>query len=172
MDWLGDQVALGKVEMGAGVRPGGVPERWHQRPDCVFEHLPLFSEPNVEGMELRGVGSFSHPEFDSTARNDVEGRDLFGDPPRVVGGEVFYPVADSDLVGPGRDRGQEDLGRRIVAVLLEEVVLRGPDHVIAESIGQDRLLDRLVEGANLRIWIPRLGYLDLEEQSEFHLPTS
>jgi hypothetical protein len=54
-------------------------------------------------------------------------------------------VAEADAPGRARARGEEDLRRGGVRVLLEEVVLDLPDVVDAQPIGQLHLLDRLLE---------------------------
>ena len=67
-------------------------------------------------------------------------------------------------------RGQEDLGRRRVAVLLEEVVLDLPDVVVAETVGQLDLLERVLEEPVLAVLAPRPRQLVLVEDPELHEP--
>ena len=60
----------------------------------------------------------------------------------VVGlGHEPHAVAEPDALGLRGDRAVEHLGVRAVRVLLEEVVLDGPEGVPAELLAGDRLLD-------------------------------
>ena len=51
-------------------------------------------------------------------------------------------------------RGEEHLGRRGVAVLLEEVVLDLPGVVVAEPVGQLDLVERVLEQLVLVVSLP------------------
>src|SRR5882672_5742041 len=53
-----------------------------------------------------------------------------------------------------------------MAVLLEEVVLRLPNHVESQPVGKLDLLQRLVEDPVLGVGVPRLGNLVFVEQTE------
>ena len=68
----------------------------------------------------------------------------------------------------GRDRAVEHLGVGAVRVLLEEVVLDRPHAVPAELVGEDRLLEGVVERLALAVGVPRSGDRDLVEQRELH----
>jgi len=67
------------------------------------------------------------------------------------------PVAESDAAGPLAGGGQEHLGRRRVGVLLEEVVLHGPDAVEAEGVGQLDLIEGVLEQDAFVVWTPWTG---------------
>ena len=53
-------------------------------------------------------------------------------------------------------------------VLLEEVVLDGPERVEAGLLAGDRLLERVLVGDVLAVGIPRAGDGNLVEQGELH----
>ena len=67
-----------------------------------------------------------------------------------------------------RDGGEEDLGRRGVRELGQEVVLDLPDGVVAELVGELDLLERLVVAAVLAALVVRLRHLELVEEVELH----
>ncbi len=54
-------------------------------------------------------------------------------------------------------RAEEHLGRRTVAVLLEEVVLDLPHVVVPETVGGLDLIEDLVEEHALAVDTPRVG---------------
>ena len=68
------------------------------------------------------------------------------------------------------DRGEEQLGRARVAVLLEEVVLDLPHVVDAEPVGELALLERLLQQLVLGVVAPRTRELVLVEDPELHDP--
>src|SRR5262249_22036384 len=98
-----------------------------------------------------------------------ERRDALGDPDRVIiaVGQERHAVADADALGPCGDKRQEDLGRRRVGVLEQAVMLDLPDAVVAERVGQDRLLQAVVEGLRFG-GSRRPGDLHLEKNGELH----
>src|SRR4051812_3010501 len=77
-------------------------------------------------------------------------------------------VADADVLGPRGAGGEEDLGRRGMRVLLEEVMLDLPDMVDAEAVGQFDLGQRILEELVLAAAVPRARKLVLVEESETH----
>ena len=81
-----------------------------------------------------------------------------------------HAVADADVLGAGGDGAVEHLGVRAVRVLLEEVVLDGPEGMEAGLLAEHRLLERvLVRGVLLAVR-ERLRHRDLVEQRELHGP--
>src|SRR5260370_39954064 len=89
---------------------------------------------------------------------------------RVVGGLGPQPhsVAETYDLRAGGDGPVEDLGVRAVRVLLEEVVLDGPEGVEADLVAEDGLLDRVLVGPVLAVAIPRASDGDLVEERELH----
>src|SRR6185295_15727485 len=71
--------------------------------------------------------------------------------------------------GARRDRAVEHLGVRAVRVLLEEVVLDGPERVEPDLVAEDRLLERVLVRLVLLAGSERLAHRDLVEQRELHL---
>src|SRR5262249_3042528 len=65
---------------------------------------------------------------------------------------------------------EEHLGRGGVRELGQEVMLHLPDGVVAELVGEDDLLERLVVAAVLAALVVRLRHLELVEEVEFHGP--
>jgi hypothetical protein len=109
------------------------------------------------------------PQLTPAPREEVQGRDPFGDADRVVVavGQKRYAVADPDPFGAGGHEGEEDLRRRRVAVFVEAVVFDGPDAVVAEVVGQNRLIDAGPEQLGL-LGPRRLGELHFVEQRKLH----
>ena len=100
----------------------------------------------------------------------VEHGDRLGGAHRVVVGlgHEAHAVAEADALGQGGDGAVEHLGVRAVAVLLEEVVLDGPERVPAPPLAGHRLLDRVAGRRAARCRVPRPGDRDLVEQGEAH----
>ena len=67
---------------------------------------------------------------------------------------------------------EEHLGRRGVAVFLEEVVLDLPHHVEADAVGQLNLLERVLHKAVLGVGLPGPRQLMLVEDPELHAAPS
>src|SRR6186713_2052794 len=81
-------------------------------------------------------------------------------------------VPEAQPLGALRERGEEDLGRARVAVLLEEVVLDLPHVVEAERVGERALLERIAEQLVLGVVSPWPGQLMLVEEAELHRGSS
>ena len=77
-------------------------------------------------------------------------------------------VADADLLRDHGAGGEEELGRRAVRVLLEEVVLDGPHLVEAQLVGQPHLLERVLVDRALGLARPRPRHRELVEEAELH----
>ena len=74
----------------------------------------------------------------------------------VVGlGHEPDPVAETDSFGPCGDRAVEDLRIGTVGVLVEKVMLNGPDRIPPEPLAGDGLLDDVLVGAVLGVRFPR-----------------
>ena len=58
-------------------------------------------------------------------------------------------MAEPDALRPPGDEGEEDLGRRGMRIFEEPVVLHLPDAVVAERVGEERLLDAVTEHLRL-----------------------
>ena len=78
-------------------------------------------------------------------------------------------VPETDVLRARRARGEEDLRRRRMRVLLEKVMLDFPRVVDAQPIGHLDLLERVVEQLLLRTFHPRSWQLMLVKDPEFHL---
>ncbi len=86
----------------------------------------------------------------------------------VTGQHQHDAVSQPDPAGALGARGKEDLGRRGVGVLVEEVMLDFPRVVDAEPVGELDLFEGLVEEALLVAVAPRSRELMLIENSELH----
>jgi hypothetical protein len=78
------------------------------------------------------------------------------------------PVAEADLLRALAARGKEDLGRRGVAVLLEEVVLDLPHVLDPEGVRELDLVERVLDETMLTVVAPRSAHLVFVEDSESH----
>ena len=92
------------------------------------------------GRRARGA------QLEAAARQDVEHRGALGDANRVIHLRHAHhgAVPDADSLRLHRARREEQLGRGAVRVLLEEVVLDGPDEVEAELVGEPHLVERVL----------------------------
>src|SRR4051794_33593595 len=77
-------------------------------------------------------------------------------------------VTQPDAPRALRRRGEEDLGRAGVRVLLEEVVLDLPRVVDPDPVGVLDLLERVLDQLVLGVGRPRPRQLVLVEDAEFH----
>jgi hypothetical protein len=136
----------------------------------LLPHLPLLDGIDEEAAQLRLRRRLARPEVDAPAGHEIESGDALGDPGGMVERRrgLDDAVTEPHLLRPLRHRGQEDLGRTRVAVLLEEVVLDLPTCLDAELVGQLALLQRVLEQRVLGVFIPRAGQLMLVEQPELH----
>lgn len=67
----------------------------------------------------------------------------------VVGDHLADAVAEADTPGAARRGGQEDLRRRAVRILFQEMMLDRPGVIDAEFIGERDLVEGLLEQAML-----------------------
>ena len=142
--------------------------------DGLPPHLPLLVDVDPEPAEFRERRRFTGAELDAALRDQVERGDALGDARRVVvlRRHQHDAVPQPDVLRALRTRGQEDLGRRGVRVLLEEVVLHLPRVVDAELVGELDLVERILEQLQLVAVVPGARQLVRVEDSELHGPTS
>ena len=98
-------------------------------------------------MQLGDAAALADAQLDPAVAEEVERADPLGDPRRVVGRQLHDAVAEADVLRPLAGGGEEHLGRRRVAVLLEEVVLHLPRVVVAEPVGELDLVEPVLEQA-------------------------
>ena len=100
---------------------------------------------DTEATELGPGGGPRRAELEAPAGQDVEHRRPLGDSDRVV--HLWHAddcaVPDTDPLGLHGHGREEQLRRRAVRVLLEEVMFDRPHRVEAELVGQPRLLERV-----------------------------
>ena len=115
--------------------------------DGLAPHRPPLGRVDAEALELGARGGLAGAPVDAAVGDEVERGDALGDARRVVvaGRHQHDAVAEADALRALRRGGQEDLGRRGVRVLLEEVVLDLPGVVDAEPVGQLDLVERVLE---------------------------
>ena len=121
-------------------------------------HIARFcSGLDEEPAELSLRRRFAGAELDAAVGDEVEHGDPLRDPRRVVERwrGLDDAVAEAQVAGALRDRGEEHLGRARVRVLLEEVVLDLPDVVDPELVGELALLERVLEQLVLESSCPR-----------------
>ena len=135
----------------------------HRDAQPLLPHLPLLDRVDEEAAELRLGRRLARAEVDAPARDQVEGGDALGDAGRVIERRwrLDDAVAETHLLGALRHRGQEDLRRARVAVLLEEVVLDLPAVLDAELVGELALLQRVLQQRVLGVLVPRTRELVL-----------
>ncbi len=120
--------ALGHREAGAVPRQAILHPHPRQHAHVLVPVLLGRVGIGLEAAELGPGRRARGAELEPAAREDVEERRALGHADRVVhlGHADHGAVAEADPLGLARGRGQEQLGRRAVRVLLEEVVLDRP----------------------------------------------
>ena len=140
------QVAARHVEP-APVKPGIGSHRQHVGGllGRLLPHRPLVVGIDAEAAHLDRRRRLAGAPLDPAVRHQIERRDPFGDPCRmiVVGRHQRDAVAEPDLLGALRAGGEKNFGCRGVRILLEEMVLDLPDIIDAEPIGELDLIERL-----------------------------
>src|SRR5262249_30104765 len=126
---------------------------------------------DAEAFELDARGGSAGAEVDAPVGDQVEHRDRLGGAHGVVVRlrHQAHAVAEAHVRGAGRDRAVEHLGVGAVRVLLEEVVLDGPEGVEAGLLAGDRLRERVLVGEVLAVGTPGTGDGDLVEEGEPHV---
>src|SRR5206468_3086975 len=168
LERLGDHVAGGKVEETAVELDRVLGEALHHDLHRLFPHVALVAHPSAEGMQLDGPLPFAQAELDAPAREEIEGGHPLRDADGMIRGELDDPVTEADLLRALAGRPEEDLGRRRVRVLLEEVMLHFPRVVVAQSIRELDLRQRLLKEPVLAVGAPRPGQLVLVEDPKLH----
>ncbi len=137
-------------------------------------HRAAVVRVDAEPFELGSRGRLAGAPLDPSVGNQVERGDAFGDSRRVVvaGGHQHDAMAETDLFGPLRRSGEEDLGSGGVAVLLEEVVLHLPRVIDPQLVGELHLTEGVLEELLLSAVVPGTGQLVLVEDAELHADSS
>ena len=132
--------------------------------------LALLQRIDTEARELGLTRRFAAAELDTPAADEVEHADPFGGARRMV--ELRRgqddAVTEAHVLGALTACRQEHLGRRRVAVLLEEVVLDLPHVLDAERVGELDLIEGVLDELTLRAVVPRPPDLVLVEDPELH----
>ncbi len=89
----------------------------------------------------------------------------------TAGGRCMIPKPEPNVLGALARRGEEDLRRGGVAVLLEEVVLGQPDRGEAGLVGGLHLVEAVLEQLVLVVVTPRPRQREFVEQRDLHLVT-
>jgi hypothetical protein len=123
----------------------------------LFPLCPFVGGVDVEAAQLADRGRFAGTELNPSIRNQVEGRDAFGDSGRMVDGrrEMHDPESQPDALGSLAGRGQKHLRCGGMAVLLEEVVLGQPDRGEASPVGELDLVETVLQQDVLVVRCPR-----------------
>ena len=147
---------------------GLLDEHAGDRVERLLPLLPLRVAVDDEAAELGLRRRLTGAEVDPAVGDEVEGGDALGDAGRVVEAlrELHDAVAEPDAARALAGGGEEHLGRRRVAVLLEEVVLDLPHVVEADAVGQLHLVERVLEQLVLVVGVPGPRQLVLVEDAE------
>jgi hypothetical protein len=103
----------------------------------------------ASGFLLRAA--FANAEMQAAVGQKVECGDALGHFDRVVHGhgQADHAVTNVNARRPAGDEGQESFRRGHVGVLRERRMLHGPDAIEAEFVGEQTLLDHVLEHAVL-----------------------
>lgn len=99
---------------------------------------------DAEGLELGEVAAAADAEIESSAAALVEQRGLLGKLQRMVERRQRHRRADAQALGAAEQEGRQRQCRRIDAER-DEVMFGDPDVMIAQPLGQARLLEDEVE---------------------------
>jgi len=86
----------------------------------------------------------------------------------VVRDHLADAVTEANVLRHGSCRREENLRRRGMRIFVEEVMLHFPGMVVAQTVGQHDLLQRLMEQTMLVALVPGFRQLQFVEHSEFH----
>ena len=144
------------------------------------QHAHVFVPRRLRGIGIRTEAAEFGPrraaagaDFEPSARHDVEHRAAFGDADHRIDLRHAHvdAVTDADALRLRGDRGQEDLRRRAMRILFEEVMLDRPAIIEAQLVREDRLLDAVVVDALFGVAMPRPRHADFIEDAELHSRT-
>src|SRR5262249_1618826 len=115
-------------------------------------------------------GAFADAEIDAAVRDDVERAEALGGARRVVvvRDHLADAMAETNGLGQRCCCGEEDLRRRGVRILVEEVMLDLPGIAVAELGGEHARLQGIVEQLPLLALRPRPRELHLVENAKAH----
>ena len=120
-----------------------------------LESLPVLVLRHAVAAELGGAVAAPHAHVESALRDDVDERHLLGEPERLVEREDRGGEADTNALGPGRDRARER-GRIDREAVVDEMVLGQPHRIEAELFRPHHLLELAVNDLRVRIARMRL----------------
>ena len=154
---LRHDIAHREVEPLAVVLPALLGEHRQHAPHRVFPYRALVAEPAIERMQLGDRARLADAHLDAPLAHEVERRHALGDTRGMVGRQLDDAVTEADVLGPLARRREEDLRRRRVRVLLEEVVLDLPRVVEAELVGELDLVERVLDQLDTRTRPPTVA---------------
>lgn len=113
----------------------------------LFPLSALVGGIDVEAAEFTDGGRLAGAELDPPVGEQVQRGDAFGHPGGMIdrGRQVHDAEPQPDVVGALAGGGQEDLGRRGMAVLLEEMVLSEPHRRESRLVGGLDLIEAVLQ---------------------------
>ena len=131
----------------------------------LLEAVAVLDLGNAIAVELDRTVAAPHADIQAPAAQDIDHRELFGEPDRIVEGEDRGGQADPHAPGPHGGGGRQDR-RRDRETVLDEVVLGEPEAVEAELFRPRHLLDLAPEDVGMA---EGRGRLEEVVGSEAHL---
>ena len=153
LERLRDHPDLGDRVVAALVREALQRPRADQDGEGLLEALAALDLGDAIALELDRAVAAPHADVEASPAQDIDHRELFGEPDRIVEGEDRGGQADPHAPGPHGGGGRQDR-RRDGEAVLDEVVLGQPEAVEAELLGPRHLLDLAPEdfGVSERRW--------------------
>src|SRR3981189_1923411 len=108
---LRNDVTQGNIKILAVMLAAAVLEHREDGADGFFEYFLLGFHVAAERRQLGDRGAFAHAELDTAVAEEIEHRDTLGDPCRMIGRELENAVAEPDILGALRGRGEKRFPR-------------------------------------------------------------
>src|SRR5258708_21645773 len=145
-------------------------EHPRDRAERLLPHRALVRSRNLEPAQLQLRRRLSGAELDAPAAHQIERGDPLCHPRRMIvpRWQQCNSVTEPNLLRPLTRRGQEDLRRRRMRILLEEVMLDFPHMIDAELVRELNLIERVLEQLQLRALFPMPRQLMLIKSSQLH----
>ena len=122
-------------------------EHPRNRAERFLPHVALVRARDPKTAQLQLRRRLTGAEFDPSAADQVERCDPFRDARGMIVSrwQQHDPVPQPNLLGALTRRGQKNLRRRRMCVLLQKVMLDFPHVIDSDLVGEFHLVERILE---------------------------